>query len=323
MKLILEIGAQDDDRVMHLALDKFPATIGRGFDNDVILTDPHIHPRHLRIDYDGDTCTVSDLSTESGVIISKETGKAGKTRKKSPVKSGDTLRLGQTKIRVYTPEHPVAPTLPIQKTHPVFYWLSRSPNVWACAALALSMTLGWSFLETWTDEPGVVIAGAAAVTVGTVILWAAAWSVAGRLIRHKAHFKSHTAMICLYMVAGVVAWYIEAYTDFLTNENWFSLIMSYGLNSILLGFLLYGSLTLATRMVRQRRLTSAVFFALGVMGGIFVFSVVSAKNFSQQPLYTATLQPYLSQLAPADTIGEFMAGNEKLFASDEFSPDKK
>jgi len=317
MKLILEIRKHsDDEQALHLVFKKFPVTIGRGFDNDVILTDPHVSPQHLRIDYDGETCTVSDPGSDNGFTVNA----LPQPGRRASVRSGDVLRIGQTEIRVYTPEHPVAATIRLQKGHPVFAWLSRSKNVWASCLLALAVTLCWTYLEIWTDELGLSLAAATAGTVLMIVLWAAAWSVAGRLTRHKAHFKSHAAMMCLYMIAGTVAWYIEAYADFLTNESWFSRGVTYGLNFILLGFLLYGSLTLATLMHRRRRLATAVFFSFGLISGIFIFSLVSAKNFNQQPLYPATLEPFLSQLATADTVDKFMTGNENLFASDEFAP---
>ncbi len=322
MKLILEIRKHsDDEQALHLAFKKFPVTVGRGFDNDVILTDPYVSPLHLRIDYDGETCKVSDPGSDNGFTVNA----LPHPKRVAHVRPGDILRIGQTEIGIYTPGYPVAATLRLQKGHPIFAWLSRSLNVWASVLLALAVTLCWTFLQIWTDEPGLSLAAAAAGTALLIVLWAAAWSVAGRLTRHKAHFKSHAAMMCLYMIAGTVAWYIEAYADFLTNENWLSGGISYGLNFILLSFLLYGSLTLATLMPQRRRQLAAVFFSFGLVGGVFIFSLVGAKSFNQAPMYPATLEPFLSQLAPADTPEQFMAGNKDLFASDEFDrpADKK
>ncbi|MCK4946223.1 MAG: hypothetical protein KAS59_08185, partial [Alphaproteobacteria bacterium] len=149
--------------------------------------------------------------------------------------------------------------------------------------------------------------------------WSAIWSVAGRLARHKANFNSHIAMACLYIIAGMLSWYVESYVDFLTNGNWISILMTYSLNFILLTVLLIGSFTLSTRMNKRRRMALAVFFSAGVIGGVFAISLVSAKSFNQQPLYPSTLKPYLSRLAAADTVEEFMIGNEDTFSSKEFS----
>ncbi|MFH1157387.1 MAG: FHA domain-containing protein [Pseudomonadota bacterium] len=316
MKLILEIRAQaNDGHVSYRVVEKFPFTVGRGFCNDVILNDPHVSPQELRIECDSGCFFVHDLGSENGFIVNGMLQHG----QRAPLRSGDTLCLGQTEVRVYAPEHPVSATIRLQKTNSVFLWLSRAPNVWASFLLALALALGWAYLEVWTEDIGLALAGAGAGTVGVIVLWSAIWSVAGRLTRHKAYFRSHAAMVCLYTIAGTLAWYVESYVDFLTNENWVALLTTYGINFILLAFLLYGSLTLATLMTERRRLVSAGFFAAGVMGGVFALSLISAKNFSQQPLYPSTLEPYLSRLAPADTVEEFMAGNGDLFSSEEFS----
>ncbi len=316
MKLILEIRRHgDDEDAQHLAFEKFPVGIGRGFDNDVILNDPYISAHHLHLEYDGETCIVNDYNSTNGFTLN---GRAQPGRC-TLVYSGDVLQVGHTEIRVYKTDHPVTAAELLPKDSPIFAWVAHPINVWACFLLAVAVTLCWAWLEIWADEEGLALAGAAAGTVSVIVIWSAIWSVAGRLARHKAHFKSHITMICLYMIAGTVAWYIEAYTDFLTNENWFSQIATYGINFVLLGYLLYGSFTLATKMRQKRRLVSAVFFSFGVMAGVFSFGLVSAKTFNQQPLYPATLEPYLSQLAPADTVDKFMADNGKLFSSHEFA----
>lgn len=316
MKLIFEIRRHgDEDQAQHVAFKKFPVTVGRGFDNDIIVNDPYVDAAHLQVDYDGDTCRLTDLGSENGFTIN------GQDRGRSAtIRPGDKLQLGHTEIHLYTPGFGVPPAIPQQKHAPLLAWLAKPFTVWLCFILTLCITLGWGYLEIWSDEIGLTLAGVAAATLALLMLWSAVWSVAGRLARHRAHFKSHVGLMCLYMMAGTVAWYVEVYIDFLTNENWFSTVASYGVNFILLALLIYGELTLATRMPPRRRRLSSIFFSAGVVAGVFAFTLISTKAFNQQPLYPYTLEPYLSSLAPAKTVDNFMKGNEALFASDEFEP---
>jgi Na+-translocating ferredoxin:NAD+ oxidoreductase RnfA subunit len=199
----------------------------------------------------------------------------------------------------------------------------RNPiNVAVCFMLALAMTLGWSFLEIWTDEPGLTLAAMAAGTIAIIAVWAGIWAVTSRLIRKRSYFKNHVALICLYMIAGTCAWYAEIYVDFLTNENWLSSVVVYGCNFVLLACLLYYSLNIATRMPRRQQKTSAVVVSAALIGGVYLFSLVSAKTFNQQPLYPTTLEPYLAQFAPADTVDGFIKDSKKLFSSDVFEKKK-
>lgn len=318
MKLVLEIKPHmDDGRVVYRVVERFPVTIGRGFDNDVIVPDPYVDAHHLKIEAAEEGLIVSDLSGSHNLVVNGVQQGAGRLR----VSAGSILQIGHTEIGLYAPDHPVPAALPLQKDNIVFSWVSHPLNVAACFFLALAVTLGWSWLEIWAEETGMVVAAAVAGTMAIVVLWSALWSVAGRLARHKSNFRSHAALISLYLIAGTLAWYVETYVDFLSNENWFADLVSYGLNFILFAFLLYGSLTLATLMSRRGRVLSALFFAGGVIAGIFILSLVSAKSFNQQPLYPATLKPYLSQFAPADTIEQFMAENENIFSSEEFTAD--
>jgi len=315
MKLVLEIlPHNNEEHLIHRTIDKFPLTIGRSYNNDIILADPYVSPHHLRID-NGETWMLSDLNSVNGVYLN---GVFQQNGSNLPIRSGDGVRIGQTELRFYEPHHAISPAIRIYKSHPLFSWLSSPLNVWACFMLALAVLMGWTFLEIWTEEPGMVLAAGAAGTVVTVLLWATLWSVGGRLISHKSYFREHAALISLYLVAGTLTWYIEAYTDFLTNENWFSTVVSYALNFLLLVPLLYASFALASRMTRQRQLVSSLFLSGSIMAGIFLLGIIGTKSFNQQPLYPFTLEPYLSWMAPTESVDKFMVNNNKLFSEKEF-----
>ena len=223
MKLILEILPHtDDEQIVHRVIENFPATIGRGFQNDVILTDPHVSPLHLHIVQDGERWILSDLDSANGLFVNA----VGQRGNSLPVCSGDVVRIGQTELRFYAPHHPVADTVRIKKAHPVFAWLARPLNAWASFVLAVAVVQGWAYLEIWSEEPGLTAAAAAAATTGSIVLWATLWSVAGRLIMYKSHFRSHLTIAGLCLIAGVIAWYIQVYVDFLSNENWLAQIVT-------------------------------------------------------------------------------------------------
>lgn len=315
MKLVLEILTETgSDMLRHRAVDRFPLTVGRGFGNDIILTDPHVDAQHLRIDAAEGRWTVSDLGSANGLLINGQPQHGTNL----PLRSGDTLHIGQTEIRIHGADQPVAAALPLQKPHPLFSWLAAPRHAWLCFILALLIMAGWTFLEVWSQEPRMTVAAATAATAGIIVVWSALWAVAGRLISHRPHFRSHAALICLYLVASVMAWYINSYAAFLFNENGLAEVVFYGTNFILLAGLLYGSLFLATRIKKEKLFLSASVFSAGILAGFFILGVIGTKTFSPQPVYPSTLQPYLAQLAPGDTLDGFMRGNEELFATDIF-----
>jgi hypothetical protein len=319
-KLVLEITSHaGDGAVTHRMVESFPATLGRGYHNDIILSDPHISAQHLRIEYDGEGWSVSDLGSENGILVNDKLCRGAAAR----LKSGDIVRVGRTEIRAYDPLHPVPKELRLQRAHPFLNFLSRPVTVWGLFILALGAVVGWSYLEIWNTEPGPQLASTGAVALGFILVWSALWAVAGRLIRHKSRFRAHVALISLVIViaTGFLS-YIQAYADFLTNENWIAAAVKYSLNLAVLVGLLYGSLSLATDMSRQRRFKASAFFSVGLLAGIYVLTVVAQRNFTQEPQYPSRLRPYLANLAPAESLPDFMAGNATLFDSHVFKTAK-
>lgn len=315
-KLVLEITSHaGDGSVTHRMVESFPATLGRGYHNDIILSDPHVSAQHVRIEYDGEGWNIRDLGSENGLLVNDKLYKDIPAR----LASGDTVRIGRTEIRAYDPLHPVPKERRLQKVNPVLVWLSRPVVVWLSFILALVIVTGWSYLEIWNNEPGPQLAAAAGGTLAFILVWSALWAVAGRLIRHKSRFRSHVALISITVLISVgVLSYIEAYADFLTNENWVAMLGTYILDLLLLVALLYGSLSLATDLARKRRAQAASYFSIGIMVGIFALTQVAQRHFVQEPTYPAHLEPYLASLAPTDSLDAFMKGNDDLFDSNVF-----
>ncbi len=315
-KLVLEITSHaGDGSVTHRMVESFPATLGRGYHNDIILSDPHVSAQHVRIEFDGQGWSIRDLGTENGLVVNDKVFRDGPAR----LQSGDTVRIGHTEIRAFDPLHPVPKERKIQKANPFIGWLSRPVNVWVSFILALATVTGWSYLEIWNNEPGPQLAAAGGGTLAFILVWAALWAVAGRLIRHKSRFRSHVALISITTIISVgILSYVEAYADFLSNENWMAMLGTYLLDLLLLVALLYGSLSLSTDLPRKRRAQVSAYFSIGIMVGIFALTQVAQRHFVQEPTYPAHLEPYLANLAPTDSVDEFMKGNDKLFSSDIF-----
>jgi hypothetical protein len=319
MKLILEItGHADDGVALHRVVEIFPATLGRGYHNDIIIDDPHVGERHLSIDYDGAGWVITDLGSVNPTLLNAKPLCGSAAR----LASGDALRLGVTTLRVFSVHHPVAPPVRLQRASPVFLWLTRPRNVWLFFFIAAAAVTARAYAAVWSENKGLTLAGAAAGAIATVFVWAALWSVAGRLIRRKSYFMGHVAIISLYLILGAALATLSAGVAFLSSENWFSVGFDYTVNALALALLLYGGLSLATLMKKRKRMAAALFFAAGIALGIFGVGLISAEKFDSDPPYPYHLSPLLAPLAPAGTVDSFMKDSEKLFASDVFERKK-
>ncbi len=320
MKLVLEITSHSGDgSVSHRSIETFPATLGRGYHNDIIIGDPAVSAQHLRIDYNGTDFIIHELGSENGVTVNDKHHHGASAH----LKSGDTVRIGRTDIRVFDPHHPVPPALRVAKTDPVVVWLSRPVNIWLSFTLAILAYMGWTYLEVWDEDVNNTLARAAIGTGITIFMWSLLWGVAGKLVRHKSRFRSHVALASLTVIFFVIAALAEYYVDFLSNENTFSSVFTGGMNLLIFVMLLYYSLTLATDLSQKKKRLWVGFFALGLLISFLGLSSLSNDKFSQAPDYASRLEPYLTSLAAAETPAQFDKGNEEIFSSDVFNAKKK
>jgi hypothetical protein len=74
------------------------ASIGRGEENDIVLTDLKASRRHAEFSFLNNQWAVRDLGSANGIIYN------GKTTRTSVIRSGDTVTLGETTIEFLTPE---------------------------------------------------------------------------------------------------------------------------------------------------------------------------------------------------------------------------
>lgn len=315
MKLVIEVNNHTGDGsvIHHTITSATPTNIGRGYDNDIIIADPHVSAHHMEITHDGAQWQARDTGSENGLLLND---KILPSKTAVEIRSGDCLKIGTTDIRIFAPEHPVAAAIRIVRASPLFEWLARPRNAWSAFLLSIAAASGFTYTEVWSDEAGVTVAAAAAGTVMVVFIWSLVWSAAGRLIKHKPHFTSHVGLFSLYLIAMTGFYFIGNYLSFLTNESMLSEIFSVTVSFSVVTILVYGALSLSTRMTKKRRATAAAWFTGGMLGSIILLGYVGTRNFSPVPPYSVVLEPYLVELARAETVESFMTENAKLFDSD-------
>ena len=216
-----------------------------------------------------------------------------------------------------------APALRVAKADPVVVWLSRPVNIWISFTLAILSYLGWTYLEVWDEDVNNTLARAAIGAGISIFMWSLLWGVAGKLVRHKSRFRSHVALASITVIVFVIAALAEYYIDFLSNENTFSSIFTGGMNLLIFVFLLYYSLTLATDLSQKKKRLWVGFFALGLLVSFLGLSSLSNDKFNQAPDYASRLEPYLTNLASAETPEQFDKDNAEIFSSDVFNAKKK
>ena len=170
-------------------------SVGRAYDNDVVIDDPFVAPHHLRIFRDG----VGTLVAEDQGTVNGAHGGDGEARESRIALDGDrVLRIGRTLLRVRGSDFTVPPERvagPLLRTWPL-----------ACALVIT--VLAFEVLSLWLSETGEPQPSRYLLPVlATVLLilgWAAVWAVVCRIFAGHARCARHLVVA----LAGLTAIYL-------------------------------------------------------------------------------------------------------------------
>ena len=192
----IEVLSRHGEVVARQRIEAGEARIGRAFDNDVVIDDPHVAPHHLRIfrGEDGEL-VAEDLGTLNGLY--PEHGARRVPRLQLEREPG--IRIGRTILRVHDAAHPVAPERPM--TPP------RAHAAWAAGLgmglFALLLLLNWLSL---TKEPSANVMLMPLLGLATVVsLWSGFWALLSRIFFGQARFALHLR-IALTATLAMALW---------------------------------------------------------------------------------------------------------------------
>ncbi len=202
----VEVLARDGEVRSRERIDSPEARIGRAFDNDVVVDDPHVAPHHLRIfrGEDGEL-VAEDLGTLNGLYA--EHGAARTARLSLRGEPG--LRIGRTIVRVHDGAHAVAAEKPLTPPRAHLRW----DLVLSLGLFLLILLLNWLNLTT-EPNANVVLVPMIGLAVA-LAAWTGLWAVLSRIFFGQAQFALHLRIAVTACIA-IVLW------DLLTETLSFS-----------------------------------------------------------------------------------------------------
>ncbi|HEU4663671.1 MAG TPA: FHA domain-containing protein [Dokdonella sp.] len=188
----IEVVPRHREHALRQRVDADSLTLGRAWDNDIVLDDPHVAAHHLRLARDeAGAWTAHDLGSVNGLHVEGERGRRDRVALAPHV----TLQVGQCLVRLHRGDEDVAPEVPLQR---------RSP--WPAALALVALVVLVALLEQWrgeTGEPKLIRYVTGSLALATLLsLWTAAWALVSRLFSGHARFGAHL----LVAAAGVLAY---------------------------------------------------------------------------------------------------------------------
>jgi hypothetical protein len=281
------------------------ARIGRGYDNDVIVDDPYVADRHVRVFRDQDGRLVAeDVGSKNGLFLDRDLVRQARI----VIDPEHSIRIGHTQLRIRNAGHAV----------PVERLAQTRSQVWLTAlAVCLGVsTLGFQALLMWltqTAEPKASIYLNALLLVSALVLaWVSLWAIVSRVFSGQARFLQNLLIALSGILLVTVAREVSQIAAF--SFSWPGAInYEYALQSAIVAVACFFHL----REIAPSRLTlkGAVVAALLVLA-VAVQTVLRSEaiaDFGQQTTVRRLMPPAL-RLAPLRDESDFFADVARLKA---------
>ncbi len=278
-------------------------TIGRAYDNDLVISDPYVCPHHLTISVADEQPVARDLGSINGLVEAGD-----RQRQVEVVLDGvRSVRIGHTKIR-FRPRDFATPSTWVDHvaTPPLQLFEKRR---WCLLILLLTLVflladshLSSLELDNWA-EIGIGVSG----QWGALAIWAALWSFANRVLAHVWNYLTHLSIICVGLVASALLETFLSYAGFAISADHVALRLGFLGMFFYLSVILWAHLQFAT-LTRNRVLVGAALLVSASVATVSALSsYIDAREFSAQPNTQATVKAPRFQVAESQTPGVFFS----------------
>ena len=172
---------------------RWPVTVGRSLECDLVLDDPHVAPAHLRIDRQADaprTVSVEVQHTLNGALLHRKHHGGGQC---FDWPDGAPLEIGRTRIALRLADAPIASELAL----PRFPWRTLATTV-ALLALMVAAGLGSDWLKADDASKYLKALPGTLLSLGLVVGgWAGLWAIANKVFDGHLQFWRHVRIACI------------------------------------------------------------------------------------------------------------------------------
>ena len=317
-ELIVEIHDAHRRLPAYRHIARFPLTIGRGYNNDIILNDPYVAAEHIVLDATQDGWLLRQLDATNppqldGKILRQEN---------ITVHSGDELILGKTLIRFFKPQHAVTP---VRKLHDSIAGFLEAARELASIGLLLLVLLAAQifseYLNISESTPLPKLAANALPIVGVALLWSMLWSLIAFVVRRKTNYLFFLSVTVFYFMADMIMENATEYVAFNSRSILVPEMLSYISSGVLMVCMFYVSMGRAMNLSNKRKLLLSNMFSWSL---VIVLGFVMQANrpaFIADPEYQAMLKPPFAQWTKTQTMQTFLQETEKLFVVTNKSPE--
>lgn len=310
--IFVELLGRRGRAVQRTRIDTFPTTLGRALTNGVVIDDVYVSPQHANlVQGDDGQLYLEDLKSTNGI-------RRAHTRERVErlaIESGDVVRMGHSLVRFRDPYGSVKDAVIDDFEHgPIRRALAAPSFAVLMGVFAISVLVLNTWLETFERVKPERLMADASYTLLFIAIWAGVWSLASRFGTRDFDFVSHFSFACsvgilsLAMNAGV------QYYEFLASPLRSIYFVEFGGEVSVLCILLFGHLSIATRLRRLRRIGLTVLVVLPLAGLSELKDSAKDADFDATLHFPSQLKPISPSWIPSQTTTEFFAATKDLEA---------
>ena len=286
-------------------IESFPVTVGRAFDNHIILQDITVSPHHLLITKEDDKLYIQNITNkENGTKLN------GTPLGNTPVETRlpANILVSDMKARLLSSEMPVENTY--IRSCKGFFCLFSNP-IWA--ALLLISTITLLFLEKYfitpvTKEP-LYYLSSVLPSIWIMLIVAVVITILSRIVTHRWEVTPAISIAALIILAPQLFNYLGHFLSYLFTEDSLAIWLKYSSKFFVVPILLsiFIVKTIHTRWLPAFGVATLVyspFIVFQLLGAID--DLMSKSGFSETPSYSQTLLPGDTRLNTTISLDQFI-----------------
>ena len=297
-RLVVEILAPDGS-VRSRHRPALPFEIGRGYGCDVIVDDPYVCARHVRVEEGEAGPVVIDVSRVNGVVV-----REGEPVDRMPLREELVVSLGKTRCRLRAPGFQVAEALPLgPEAFRVPAW-----RRWCAASLgilALQAVSGWQL--SLTTAMRLSFSDLLPMIVGVSIalaMWSGVWAFASRALGGRSRFAEHLAIASCGAIAMIGAKEVVEWLTYWAARDTPPTLLVALAHSVVFLLVLRAHLAIASRAGARALWLAASCAGSSILLLALVSHFASQDDFRSFPVYASDLKPLPVRWLPARAMDE-------------------
>lgn len=297
-------------------VQRFPVStavsIGRAYDNDIILDDPYVCEHHARMTLHNDQLLVDDLDSVNGVFIHVDRRGDHFRGKGISLASNDVFKIGHTQLRYRHLTQPLQKTK-VDRHVPDAFWSLQSFKLILFAFIGAAIVFA---VESVMAEMEVIdnmeVFSAVLSGIFMVLVWSGLWALFGKIMIGRLAFLTHVGIFSLAMLVLSLFTAVLTYLFYATGLDALYSNIAVLLTAAVVCWAVYAHLSYSTRLSSRAILVTCSLLTLAGLNWYLIGTQIVESEFSNTPQYEVLLKSPDYNFVEGDSLSDFFAQTDGM-----------